>query len=159
LGVETIELNLILIILYVSLVIVFFLFMEFVAWFLHKYLMHGFGWYLHEDHHRYTKGKLEKNDIFGVFFATISFLLILTGTLANFDIRVPIGIGIMLYGIGYFLVHDTFFHKRIKIKYRPKSKYMKRVLNAHSVHHQKSKVHEGVCFGFLYASKKYEVKE
>jgi len=35
------------------------------------------------------------------------------------------------------------------------SKYIQRVLHAHSIHHQKSKAHEGVCFGFLYASKKY----
>jgi len=145
------------IVLYIFLIIVTFLFMEFVAWFLHKYVMHGFGWYLHEDHHRYTKGRFEKNDIFGLFFALVSFLLILTGFLSGFDVKFPIGIGVMLYGIGYFLVHDTFFHHRIKIKYRPKSKYVKRVLNAHKIHHQKSKSHEGICFGFLYASKKYEV--
>ena len=146
-------------IIYIFAIIITFLFMEFVAWFLHKYVMHGFGWYLHEDHHRYTKGRLEKNDVFGLIFAIMSFLLILTGFLGNFDIRFPIGIGVMLYGLGYFLVHDTFFHKRIKLKYRPKSKYLKRVLHAHTVHHQKSKAHEGICFGFLYASKKYDVKQ
>jgi len=148
----------ILIPIYILTIVLTFLFMEFVAWFLHKYVMHGFGWYLHEDHHRYSKGSFEKNDIFGLFFAILSFLLLLTGTLNNFDIRFPIGIGVTMYGIGYFLVHDTFFHKRLKIKYRPKSKYLKRVLNAHSIHHQKSKPHKGVCFGFLYASKKYDVK-
>jgi len=146
------------IIIYFLVIIVTFLFMEFVAWFLHKYVMHGIGWYLHEDHHRYTKGRFEKNDIFGLFFAILSFLLILTGFIGGFDIRFPTGIGVAFYGISYFLVHDTFFHKRIKIKYRPKSKYMKRVLNAHAVHHQKSKAHEGICFGFLIASKKYNVE-
>ena len=144
---------------YLGVIVIFFLFMEFVAWFLHKYVMHGFGWYLHEDHHRYTKGKFEKNDVFGLIFAVISFLLIFTGFLDGYDIKFPIGIGVMFYGLGYFLVHDTFFHKRLKLKYRPKSKYLKRVLNAHAVHHQKSKAHKGVCFGFLYASKKYDVKK
>ena len=28
-----------------------FCFMEFMAWFAHKYLMHGVLWFLHEDHH------------------------------------------------------------------------------------------------------------
>ena len=28
-----------------------FLFMEFMAWFSHKYIMHGFLWSLHKDHH------------------------------------------------------------------------------------------------------------
>ena len=145
------------IILYIAVIVITFLFMEFVAWFLHKYVMHGFGWYLHEDHHRSSKGKFEKNDVFGLIFALLSFFLFLTGFLGGFDIRFALGIGVMLYGIGYFLVHDTFFHHRIKIKHRPKSKYLKRVLHAHSVLHQKSKAHTGICFGFLYASKKYEV--
>ncbi len=34
--------------------------MEGVAWLLHRYVMHGFGWYVHEDHHRYTTGRFEK---------------------------------------------------------------------------------------------------
>ena len=142
---------------YSFIIIITFFLMEGVAWFLHKYVMHGFGWFLHEDHHRYTKARFEKNGVFGLFFSLLSFLLILTGFFGGFDIRLPIGIGVACYGIGYFLVHDTFFHHRIKIKYRPKSNYMKRVLNAHAIHHQKSKAHEGICFGFLYANKKYNI--
>lgn len=140
---------------YILIISIVFIFMEFVAWFLHKYIMHGFGWYMHEDHHKPHKKKLEKNDFFGLLFALISFILILTGFLGGFDIRFPIGIGVAFYGIGYFLVHDIFFHRRIKLKYRPKSEYIKRVLNAHAIHHQKSTPHKGICFGFLYASKKY----
>jgi beta-carotene 3-hydroxylase len=138
-------------------ILITFILMEGVAWFLHKHIMHGFGWYLHEDHHRSSEGRIEKNDIFGIFFSILSFLLIITGFFGGFEIRLPIGIGVAFYGIGYFLVHDTFFHRRIKIKYRPKSNYMKRVLNAHRIHHQKSKPHEGICFGFLYASSKYKI--
>ena len=29
-----------------------FLAMEFVSWATHKYIMHGFLWYLHKDHHQ-----------------------------------------------------------------------------------------------------------
>ena len=144
------------IIIYIIIIVSTFLLMEGVAWFLHKYIMHGFGWYLHEDHHRYTKGTFEKNDIFGLIFSIVSFLLILTGALNGFDYRFAVGIGVMCYGLGYFIVHDIFFHHRIKLKYRPKSKYMKRVLKAHAIHHQKSTPHTGVAFGFLYASKKYD---
>jgi beta-carotene 3-hydroxylase len=140
---------------YFATVIVIFVLMEGVAWSLHKYVMHGIGWYLHEDHHRPRKGRFEKNDVFGLFFAGVSFLFILTGVLSGFDIRVAIGVGIMLYGVAYFLVHDVFFHRRIKIPYRPKHQYIKRILNAHAVHHQASTPDSGVCFGFLYASKEY----
>jgi beta-carotene 3-hydroxylase len=131
-----------------------FILMEGVAWFLHKYVMHGVGWFLHEDHHRPRKRRFEKNDIFGLFFSLISFFFILTGALSGFDWRFAVGIGIMFYGIGYFMVHDVFFHRRIRIKYKPKSEYMRRVLRAHGIHHQKSTAHKGVNFGFLYASKK-----
>ena len=40
-----------------SIVIITFLFMEFVAWFAHKYIMHGFLWFLHKDHHQVDKNK------------------------------------------------------------------------------------------------------
>lgn len=145
------------ILIYIAVIILVFFFMEFVAWFLHKYVMHGFGWFLlHEDHHRYTNNRFEKNDAFGIVFSVVSFLLILTGRLDGYDIKFAIGIGIMLYGVAYFLVHDVFFHRRIKLKYKPKSKYMKRVLHAHTIHHQKSTAYDGVCFGFVLASKKFE---
>ncbi len=143
--------------LYALVILVIFVFMEGVAWLLHKYMMHGFGWVLHKDHHYPRKGRFEKNDLFGLFFSLVSFLFILSGILSGFDFKLAIGIGIMLYGIGYFLVHDVFFHKRIKINYRPKSSYLDRILNAHGVHHAKSTPKTGVCFGFLYASKKYAV--
>ena len=131
--------------------------MEGVAWFLHKYVMHGFGWFIHKDHHYPRKGRFEKNDLFGVIFAIISFLFILTGILSGFDIKLAIGIGIMFYGIGYFLVHDVFFHKRVKIGYHPKSKYINRILNAHGIHHAKSTPTTGVNFGFLYASRQNSI--
>jgi beta-carotene 3-hydroxylase len=138
---------------YVLIASVVFVSMEGVAWFLHKYVMHGFGWYLHEDHHRFTGKRFQKNDLFGLFFGVISFILILTGVLSRLDVKFAVGVGIMLYGIGYFMVHDIFFHRRIRISYRPRSEYMKRVLNAHAIHHQKSTAHTGVNFGFLYASR------
>jgi len=150
--------NITVITLYIVIIVITFILMEGVAWFLHKYIMHGLGWILHEDHHRASEGRFEKNDLFGLFFSILSVVLILFGFLNGYDIRFPIGIGVASYGIGYFLVHDTFFHKRIKIKFRPKSNYMKRVLKAHSIHHQKSTAHKGICFGFLYASKKYSVQ-
>lgn len=146
------------ILLYTLVTLSVFILMEGVAWFLHKYVMHGSGWFLHKDHHVKSKGRFEKNDLFGVFFSLISVLFILTGTLSGFNINLAVGIGIMLYGIGYFLVHDIFFHRRIKIGYRPKSKYIKRILNAHGLHHAKSTPKTGINFGFLYANKKYEVK-
>jgi beta-carotene 3-hydroxylase len=137
---------------YVPIIVIVFAAMEGVAWFLHKYIMHRAGWYLHEDHHRFAGRRFQKNDTFGLFFGILSFIFILTGILSGFDWKFALGIGITLYGIGYFLVHDVFFHRRVRLNYRPRSRYMKRVLGAHAIHHQKSTARSGVNFGFLYAS-------
>lgn len=37
---------------YIAVFLATFFFMEFMAWFSHKYIMHGFLWVLHEDHHK-----------------------------------------------------------------------------------------------------------
>lgn len=128
--------------------------MDVFAWFLHKYVMHGFGWFLHEDHHRIRRGRFEKNDVFGLFFAVISFVLIMSGIFSGFDLRFFVGVGIMLYGIGYFVVHDVLFHRRIKVSYRPKDGYMKKLLKAHAIHHGKSTAKTGVNFGFLIVTRR-----
>jgi beta-carotene 3-hydroxylase len=129
--------------------------MEGFAWFLHRFIMHQFGWYLHEDHHRYTKGRFEKNDIFALIFAILSIFLIVFG-LRVYDLLFWLGLGIFFYGLGYFIFHDVLFHKRIKNYYRAKKGYMKRIFDAHSYHHQTTKSKgSGYSFGFLYASKKY----
>ena len=41
-----------------------FFIMEGITWLTHKYVMHGFLWYLHEDHHNPDKSFFEKNDFF-----------------------------------------------------------------------------------------------
>jgi beta-carotene 3-hydroxylase len=44
--------------------------MEAVAWFTHKYIMHGLLWKLHKDHHKKDSyGFFERNDFFFLIFA------------------------------------------------------------------------------------------
>ena len=43
--------------------------MELFAWVAHKYIMHGWGWGWHRDHHEPHDNLLEKNDLFGLFGA------------------------------------------------------------------------------------------
>ena len=50
-----------------------FSFMEFMAWFTHKYVMHGFLWSLHKDHHKKDHDSwFERNDAFFIFYAVLS---------------------------------------------------------------------------------------
>ena len=47
--------------------------MEFMAWFSHKYIMHGFLWSIHKDHHiKDHKSWFERNDLFFIFYALVS---------------------------------------------------------------------------------------
>jgi len=79
-----------------AIVLAAFAFMEFVAWFTHKYIMHGWLWVWHESHHRKREGAFEKNDLFAFMFAIPSIWLILLGA-EGFDWRFWFGLGIALY--------------------------------------------------------------
>ena len=50
-----------------------FIFMEGVAWFTHKYIMHGFLWSWHKSHHKKHDHFLEMNDVFAVVFSIVIF--------------------------------------------------------------------------------------
>ena len=55
------------------------LFMEGVAYVAHRWVMHGFGWFLHKSHHRPRTGNWELNDFYALIFAIPSFVLLLGG--------------------------------------------------------------------------------
>ncbi len=132
--------------------------MEGVAYVTHKYVMHGFLWNLHEDHHRPRKGVFEKNDLFAVFFSLPSMILIYLGV----HIHPPLlwlGIGIAGYGVCYFVFHDVIVHRRIRLPYKPKSGYMKRIVRAHWIHHSTREKDGAISFGFLYSPPLEKVKQ
>jgi beta-carotene 3-hydroxylase len=131
-------------------------YMEYVAYFTHKYVMHGFLWVLHEDHHHPRHPGLQKNDLFAVLFSLISFLLIFTGLLRGVTLLASAGFGVALYGVGYVLFHDIMFHRRIRgFRLKPQGRYLERIVGAHKTHHQKGGREGSTSFGFLYASKQY----
>lgn len=137
-----------------------FLFMEFVAWFTHKYIMHGILWTWHKSHHTVHNHALEKNDFFALVFSLPSVFLIYLGTYYDkFNLLLYVGIGILAYGIFYFIFHDIIVHRRVKIKYKAKNKYMKRIMNAHYIHHKRHTKKDCEAFGFLWAPNKYSVEK
>jgi beta-carotene 3-hydroxylase len=135
-----------------------FVLMEGVTWCTHKFVMHGFMWYFHDDHHNPDHGVFEKNDFFFVIFAVPSFLLMLFGAKAGFDFRFFIGLGIMMYGLGYFLVHDVLIHQRFKWFTRTDNIYFRALRKAHKVHHKHLGKEDGECFGMLFVPRKYFVE-
>ncbi|MCB0560246.1 MAG: sterol desaturase family protein [Lewinellaceae bacterium] len=132
--------------------------MEFMAWFTHKYVMHGVLWSWHEDHHQphhQKDGFFEKNDLFFLVFAIPSALSYIVGLSTPHFWLLFVGIGISIYGMIYFLIHDVYIHQRFKWFRQLESKYSKAILRAHGAHHAKRTKEEGESFGLLVVHPKY----
>jgi beta-carotene 3-hydroxylase len=129
--------------------------MEWIAWASHKYIMHGFGWGWHRDHHEPHDNALEKNDLYGIVGAVTSISMFAIGSpmvmgTAAWWPGTWIGLGVLFYGIVYTLVHDGLVHQRY-FKFVPKSGYAKRLVQAHKLHHATVGKEGGVSFGFVLA--------
>ena len=141
---------------YILITLGVFVLMEGITWCTHKYVMHGFGWFLHEDHHEPGYPHVfEKNDAFFVVFALPSMALFFAGTYTPHTYLFFIGLGILFYGLAYFLIHDVLIHQRFKWFKRTKSKYFKALRKAHKVHHKNMGKEDSQCFGMLYVPFKY----
>jgi beta-carotene 3-hydroxylase len=133
-----------------------FIAMEGVAWFSHKYIMHGFLWNLHKDHHKKDHNSwFERNDFFFVFYAIVSAVFMILWGEYNFWPGFPIALGIFLYGLTYFFVHDIFIHQRFKWFRNANNRYARGIRRAHKIHHKHLNKEKGECFGMLWVPPKY----
>lgn len=137
--------------------------MEGVAWASHKYIMHGFGWAWHRDHHEPHNKLFEKNDLYALFGATASIAMFAIGSSLVMGASAwwPgtwIGLGILGYGIIYTLVHDGLVHQRY-FRWVPRSGYARRLIQAHNLHHATLSREGGVSFGFIFAGSPHKLKQ
>jgi len=133
-----------------------YLLMEIATWLIHKYVMHGFLWYLHEDHHQPKyKNVFEKNDTFFVIGAIPSILLFYYGVHPEFNYKFFIALGVLFYGITYFLIHDVLIHQRFNWFKNTKNEFLQGLRKAHKIHHKHLEKEDGECFGMLNVPKKY----
>ena len=138
--------------------------MEVFAYVMHRWVMHGPGWFLHASHHRPRSGQglskhFEWNDLYGVIFAIPSIVLLLGGVqLGWWPGWTWVGAGIAAYGAIYFGFHDVIVHERVRTRYLPRSRYMKRIVQAHRLHHAVETKHGTVSFGFLWAPRPEALK-
>ncbi|TAG12575.1 MAG: beta-carotene hydroxylase [Sphingobacteriia bacterium] len=140
---------------YLFITLAVFILMEGITWFTHRYIMHGFLWYLHEDHHQKGAGFFEKNDAFFIIFAIPSWLCIMLGSMYQYYWVVSIGAGIAMYGFAYFIVHEIIIHQRFKLFTRSNNRYIRAIRWAHKMHHKHLHKQEGESFGMLVVGKKY----
>lgn len=126
-----------------------FLSMEFVAAIAHRHVYHGIGWRFHESHHTPRTGVFEKNDVFPAFFASLAMIVMaLSLAVPALRLLLPLSVGVSMYGVVYFLVHDLLIHRRSRLL-RPRFRFLRRVHAAHALHHRFG----GEPFGLLYIPK------
>lgn len=124
--------------------------MEAVAWAVHRYVMHGWGWRWHRSHHEPRRGIFETNDLYALMFAGVS-LLCFTFLARLWPPFWWVGAGTVVYGLLYTLLHDGLVHRRLGFGLSPRSGYLKRLVQAHRLHHAVKGRDGAVSFGFLYA--------
>lgn len=133
------------------------LLMELGAYSAHRWIMHGWGWGWHRSHHEEREGVFEKNDLYAVCFSFLSMLLFMVGVYVPFLWWVAVGV--TAYGAFYFIFHDGLVHQRWLFRTPPKSGYLKRLYQAHKLHHAVHGREGAVSFGFLYAPPVPELKK
>ncbi len=130
--------------------------MELFAWWAHKYIMHGWGWAWHRDHHEPHDNAVEKNDLYAVVFGTIVFAMFAIGYYVSPALWWA-ALGITLYGVIYTVIHDGLVHQRL-FRWVPKRGYAKRLVQAHKLHHATIGKEGGVSFGFVVAEDPAKLK-
>jgi beta-carotene 3-hydroxylase len=133
----------------VGIVVITVVAMEAIATAVHRFVMHGVGWGWHRSHHEPTEGRFERNDLYALIFGVISLGLFVAG--GRWPSLWWVGLGTLVYGILYVLVHDGLVHRRVPMPRTKMDGYLKRLVQAHRLHHSVRGREGAVSFGFLYA--------
>lgn len=131
--------------------------MEGVGFLAHKYVMHGWGWFLHRSHHEPHLGAVETNDVYLLVLALVAIILIVLGN-AGHDPLQWIGAGVAAFGVLYVVIHDGIVHRHWPVRPKPRHPYLRRLYQAHLMHHAVKGRRNSVSFGFLYAPPVHELK-
>lgn len=125
--------------------------MELWAGQLHRRFWHGSLWPMHRSHHVVRKGRLETNDWLSLLHVFPAIGLILYGTQVTSwagDLAFGVGIGMSIFGVGYFVVHDGFIHGRLPLAFLERSRLLVRLRALHRVHHRL----DGAPYGLFFAA-------
>lgn len=112
--------------------------MEVFSYLIHRFVFHGWLWKIHETHHRSHPNDhpFELNDLFSLGFALASIALIWQGAATPFtSYQFPLGLGIAIYGLLYFIIHDLYTHRRF-FPFKSDNKALQTIRRAHQRHHQ-----------------------
>lgn len=126
-------------------------FMELWAMLLHGRFWHGILWFGHRSHHTPRQTWWEWNDAFSAGHALLAMGLIIGGLELLHGpaqlLAVGVGVGMSVFGMAYFAVHDGLIHGRLPVQFLLRWDYFRRVRNAHLVHHNKGEAPFGLFLG------------
>lgn len=119
--------------------------MEAVSYLTHRFVMHGFGFGVHQSHHVNRDGGFEMNDLYPMMFSSVAILSFTAGTfLPELRPLVLVGSGVTLYGLAYLFVHEVYIHRRLWAL-RRRYRLLEWMKTSHRVHH----LFGGEPFGML----------
>lgn len=125
--------------------------MEGVAWWTHRHIMHGWGWGWHRSHHEPRIGLFETNDLYAVVGSVTGISLFSLGWATGSWLIYAVATGVTLYGAAYAVFHDGLVHQRWPFRWVPRSGYLRKLIQAHRLHHAVMSRGGAVSFGFLLA--------
>jgi beta-carotene 3-hydroxylase len=141
---------------FVGLAIIGFIGMEILSYAVHRWLFHGVFWRIHRTHHVARKGAFEANDVFTLLFSSGAIFLMISAEkplLESFSF--PVGSGVAIYGVVYFIAHDFFTHRRF-LPFKSDNKILLTIRAAHQRHHQSAEKDGIEPFGlFFFNYKKF----
>jgi beta-carotene 3-hydroxylase len=117
----------------VLIIILVALLMEPITTYTHKVVMHKTLWVWHKSHHQQKGTPLELNDLFPVVFSIFSVALFIIGM--SRPVFTSIAIGITIYGLAYFVVHEIIIHSRFG-SLPSQNRLFTYWRFSHNVHHQ-----------------------
>jgi beta-carotene 3-hydroxylase len=123
---------------------------ELLAWAGHKYILHGPAWGLHRSHHEGDGHGIEANDVVSLIFGAIAVVLF-TVAGGEPNVAMAAAVAMTVYGLLYVIVHDGVVHGRFNLRWLPVRGYLKRLVQAHRLHHASPDRERSVAYGFLYA--------
>ena len=128
--------------------------MEILGWAVHKYLMHGPLWFIHRTHHRPSGRGLEWNDVFSLAFGSLGLYLVLGSLEPLHSFQLGAGVGVCMYGLFYFVLHDAWVHRRWVLPRPLDGAYLQAMIRAHRAHHASLQAKPSESYGlWLFPSK------
>lgn len=120
------------------------------ARFLHGQVWHRALWRVHRSHHTRRKGRFETNDALSGTHAPIAAALIMIGCNLHglaATAAIGVGAGMTVFGFAYVIVHDGLVHGRLPASFLTRYGWLRRVRDAHAVHHARGAIPYGLFLG------------